>query len=98
MAGSAEALTRDAEAGAGFQAAPDVQAAVGQWLAWLRDERRVADNTVEAYGRDVRQFLRFLSRHHGEAPRLTIYFGAMLFRDRYGLHGIDPTRTWPSPI
>ncbi|MFO0722422.1 MAG: tryptophan dimethylallyltransferase family protein [Myxococcota bacterium] len=34
----------------------------------------------------------------GEAPRLTIYFGAMLFRDRYGLHGIDPTRTWPSPI
>ena len=70
MAGPAETLTRDAEAGAGFQAAPDVQAAVGQWLAWLRDERRVADNTIEAYGRDVRQFLRFLNRHHGEAPRL----------------------------
>lgn len=70
MAGSAQALNPDAEAGAGFQAAPEVQAALGAWLSWLRDERRVADNTVEAYGRDAGQFLRFVGRHHGELPRL----------------------------
>jgi integrase/recombinase XerC len=36
-----------------------------EWLAHLRSERRVAANTVEAYERDVRQFLVFLTRHSG---------------------------------
>jgi integrase/recombinase XerC len=70
VAGSAQALTSDDEAGAGFQAAPDLQAALGAWLSWLADERRVAGNTIAAYGRDARQFLWFLNRHHGELPRL----------------------------
>jgi len=35
------------------------------WLAHLASERRVAANTVEAYERDLRQFLQFLTRHVG---------------------------------
>ena len=70
MAGSAQALSEGAESGAGFLAAPDLQAAVGQWLSWLRHERRVADLTAEAYARDAGQFLRFLGRHRGELPGL----------------------------
>ncbi len=36
-----------------------------EWLVHLKDERRVAANTVEAYERDVRQFLSFLTLHEG---------------------------------
>jgi integrase/recombinase XerC len=35
------------------------------WLAHLASERRVAANTVEAYERDLRQFLTFLTVHAG---------------------------------
>jgi integrase/recombinase XerC len=63
-------LSEEAEAAAGFRAAPDLQAAVGQWLSWLTHERRVAELTVAAYARDVAAFLSFLSRHQGELPRL----------------------------
>src|SRR5207248_7010951 len=38
-------------------AAPDLAAEVAQWLAHLAAERRMSPKTVEAYGRDVRQFL-----------------------------------------
>lgn len=33
------------------------------WLATLQGERRLSDNTVEAYERDTRQFLMFLTGH-----------------------------------
>lgn len=39
-----------------------------QFAAWLRDlgsVRRLAANTLEAYGRDLSQFLSFLARHSG---------------------------------
>jgi len=39
-----------------------------QWIAHLRDERRFADNSVEAYERDVAAFLGFLSGHLGGEP------------------------------
>jgi len=39
-----------------------------QWLAHLRDERRFAANSVEAYARDVEAFLDFLQGHLGAAP------------------------------
>lgn len=71
MAGPAQALKKDAEAGSGFQAAPDLQAALGQWLTWLRHERRVVDLTASAYAGDVGQFLWFLGRHLGETPHLS---------------------------
>jgi integrase/recombinase XerC len=36
-----------------------------QWIAYLRDERRFAANSVEAYQRDVAAFLGFLTNHLG---------------------------------
>src|SRR5262245_9250505 len=51
-------------------AAPDVTAETARWLGHLGAERRVSARTVEAYGRDVRQFLAFLREHFGGAPSL----------------------------
>jgi len=39
-----------------------------QWTAHLRDERRFAGNSVEAYRRDVAAFLGFLREHLGGDP------------------------------
>ncbi|GGB47453.1 tyrosine recombinase XerC [Roseibium aquae] len=49
-------------------AKPDLNAVIGDWLDHLSDERRLADKTLLAYERDVRQFLRFLADHFGEPP------------------------------
>lgn len=43
-------------------------ALLAQWIAHLRDERRFADNSVDAYERDVAAFLGFLSGHLGGEP------------------------------
>ncbi|MGQ4273697.1 tyrosine recombinase XerC [Terrihabitans sp. B22-R8] len=51
-------------------AAPDVQAAFRDWLAHLAHERRLSPKSVDAYGRDVRFFLRFLQDHLGQPPAL----------------------------
>ena len=48
----------------------DLEQAVAGWLAHLRYERAAADKTVEAYARDVRQFLDFLASHLGHTPCL----------------------------
>ena len=48
----------------------DVRAAVDDWRAWLRNERRASPHTLAAYGRDLEQFLGFLTGHLGEAPSL----------------------------
>lgn len=53
-----------------ISARPDLQQARAQWLASLQFERRLAENTVEAYERDTRQFLQFLTSHCGGAPGL----------------------------
>jgi integrase/recombinase XerC len=50
--------------------APDVAAQVAQWLAHLGAERRMSPKTLEAYQRDVIQFLGFLAEHLGGAPSL----------------------------
>jgi integrase/recombinase XerC len=50
--------------------APDVAAEINGWLRFLGAERRMSEKTLEAYGRDVSQFLRFLSEHLGGAPSL----------------------------
>lgn len=50
--------------------APDVSAEIGRWLGFLGAERRMSDKTLEAYERDVGQFLDFLAEHLGGAPSL----------------------------
>lgn len=49
-------------------ARPDLQKARGEWLAVLSAERRLSPATVEAYERDTRQFLHFMTGHNGGAP------------------------------
>ena len=46
----------------------DLQAARAEWLKALAGERRLSNLTVEAYERDTRQFLQFLTGHFGEPP------------------------------
>jgi integrase/recombinase XerC len=50
--------------------AADLVVAVGDWLFHLRHERGHAEKTLEAYERDVRQFLSFLEGQIGHAPCL----------------------------
>ncbi len=90
MARSA-ALTR-------FSAAPDLAAGIGEWLGWLRHERRASPHTVAAYRRDVAAFCAFLTEHLGTAPRCAdlaglgrVDFRAWLAR-RAGV-GLEPSST-----
>src|SRR6202041_2375861 len=50
--------------------APKVAAEIESWLGHLGAERRMSPKTVEAYQRDVLQFLAFLAEHLGGAPSL----------------------------
>src|ERR1041384_7566251 len=51
-------------------ASAEVAAEMRRWLAHLAAERRMSEKTVEAYERDVRQFLGFLAEHLGKPPSL----------------------------
>jgi integrase/recombinase XerC len=50
--------------------APKVAAEIEAWLSHLGAERRLSPKTLEAYRRDVLQFLQFLAEHLGGAPSL----------------------------
>jgi integrase/recombinase XerC len=50
--------------------APKIAAEIESWLTHLGDERRYSPKTLEAYRRDVLQFLEFLAEHLGGAPSL----------------------------
>jgi integrase/recombinase XerC len=51
-------------------AAADLNAEITRWLSHLRAERRLSGKTLEAYARDLRQFLFFLAGHWGGAVTL----------------------------
>jgi integrase/recombinase XerC len=59
--GSALSLDRDA---------PSVARAFEDWRAWLAHERRASSHTLDAYDRDLRLFLGFLTGHLGNEPSL----------------------------
>ena len=50
--------------------APKIAAEIEAWLSHLGAERRLSAKTLEAYRRDVLQFLQFLAEHLGGAPTL----------------------------
>ena len=49
---------------------PSLGSAIAAWRQWMTVERRYADHTVKAYGRDLSAFLRFVSEHTGDTPTL----------------------------
>ena len=55
--------------------APEVMREVERWLAHLAAERRMSAKTVEAYRRDVAQFLAFLAEHLGDKVTLAALAG-----------------------
>jgi integrase/recombinase XerC len=52
-------------------AAPDLAAKRQEWLESLQSERRLSPNTLDAYERDTRQFLAFLTGHLAGPPTLS---------------------------
>ena len=73
-------------------AARDVAAEMARWLGHLGAERRMSAKTVEAYERDVRQFLAFLAEHLGGAPTLA-ELAKLDAAGRARLHGGAARRT-----
>lgn len=51
-------------------AAPDLNSARQEWLGSLQNSRRLAAHTLDAYERDTRQFLQFMTGHLGTPPAL----------------------------
>src|SRR6201999_3130170 len=52
-------------------AADDLVREIAHWLSHLRAERRLSPKTLEAYARDLRQCLSFLSEHWGALVTLS---------------------------
>ena len=50
--------------------APDISAERKAWLESLGNERRLSNKTLEAYDRDLRQFLQFLTNYLGNPPKI----------------------------
>lgn len=66
----AETLDDDLDESAELPLAGDLREAVRRWLVHLESERGLAEKTVEAYTRDLRQLLGHLKSHLGHPPCL----------------------------
>ena len=56
-------------------AAPDLSARISAWLRHLGLERRLSPHSLDGYGRDVRQFLSFLSERFEAPPTIADFVG-----------------------
>lgn len=59
----------------GLPGTADIAQAAMEWLASLAKECHLSPKTVEAYGRDLRQFLTFLTGHLGQPPDIAAVLG-----------------------
>lgn len=79
----------------------DLAEALARWLSYLIAERQLADKTVEAYSRDLAQFLGFLAGHLGgpaglpeiEALAVQDFRAFLSARRRDGVSGRSLSRT-----
>ena len=53
-----------------YKATPEVQNIIAQWLAWLKNERRYSEHTLDAYARDLACFINF----YGDKTPVTLDF------------------------
>ena len=68
-AGTCQAAIHQSALDLALPGAPDTRREAMQWLTSLAKERRLSPNTVEAYGRDLRQFLSLPDRTISANPR-----------------------------
>lgn len=66
-----EAEHRKTDFGSLFPVADDASEIIRDWFLFLRVERELAPKTLEAYERDLRQFLEFLSNRLGFPPAMS---------------------------
>jgi integrase/recombinase XerC len=64
-------MPRAADDGLLVTAAASLRQAALDWREHLARERRLAEKTLEAYGRDLEQFFRFLTTHLAGPPKLS---------------------------
>lgn len=55
-----------------------LKAAIEEWAAWLRNEKRASPHTLAAYGRDLADFLEFMVMHAGGPLTLSTLEGLRL--------------------